>query len=132
MGYLLADQRRPNCEHPVDCQSLWPADQEALADQIGAVDRRDHEFGDVGEADPRRHEAGAMAIAVHAFAHQRGLGKEGLQIVHEKHGAEYNRRRAKSEEHTSELQLLIRISYAVFYLKKTNIPKMKEKYITQK
>src|SRR3546814_9917390 len=84
--------------------SLWPADQEALADQIGAVDRRDHEFGDVGEADPRRHEAGAMAIAVHAFAHQRGLGKEGLQIVHEKHGAEYNRRRAVGYEMIFERQ----------------------------
>src|SRR3546814_2645042 len=29
---------------------------------------------------------------------------------------------ARSEEHTSELQSLMRISYAVFFLKKKNIP----------
>src|SRR3546814_1056933 len=32
------------------------------------------------------------------------------------------RRRARSEEHTSELQSLMRISYAVFCLKKKNNP----------
>src|SRR3546814_9107403 len=32
--------------------------------------------------------------------------------------AEYRRRRDRSEEHTSELQSLMRISYAVFCLKK--------------
>src|SRR3546814_1791348 len=31
--------------------------------------------------------------------------------------------RSRSEEHTSELQSLMRISYAVFCLKKKNIPK---------
>src|SRR3546814_10480110 len=36
--------------------------------------------------------------------------------------------RARSEEHTSELQSLMRISYAVFCLKKKN--KHKTKYIT--
>src|SRR3546814_9783255 len=35
------------------------------------------------------------------------------------------RRCARSEEHTSELQSLMRISYAVFCLKKTNITKIK-------
>src|SRR3546814_2727215 len=34
-------------------------------------------------------------------------------------------RRQRSEEHTSELQSLMRISYAVFCLKKKNIKKMK-------
>src|SRR3546814_7329421 len=33
---------------------------------------------------------------------------------------ELERRRLRSEEHTSELQSLMRISYAVFCLKKTN------------
>src|SRR3546814_2013019 len=40
-----------------------------------------------------------------------GLGAD-RQMQHERH-------RAKSEEHTSELQSLMRISYAVFCLKKT-------------
>src|SRR3546814_1920779 len=43
-----------------------------------------------------------------------------------------NRRReripARSEEHTSELQSLMRISYAVFCLKKKNIKKNKVEY----
>src|SRR3546814_2940688 len=38
-----------------------------------------------------------------------GEGGEDLQII-----------RRRSEEHTSELQSLMRISYAVFYLKKKN------------
>src|SRR3546814_1817358 len=35
--------------------------------------------------------------------------------------------KARSEEHTSELQSLMRISYAVFCLKKKNKPKMKSR-----
>src|SRR3546814_3836409 len=34
------------------------------------------------------------------------------------HTGEYHRRQVRSEEHTSELQSLMRISYAVFCLKK--------------
>src|SRR3546814_1642505 len=34
----------------------------------------------------------------------------------------------RSEEHTSELQTLMRISYAVFCLKKKNIQKLKQSY----
>src|SRR3546814_9134897 len=34
---------------------------------------------------------------------------------------------SRSEEHTYELQLLMRISYAVFYLKKTKTTQKKEK-----
>src|SRR3546814_2245448 len=37
---------------------------------------------------------------------------------------------ARSEEHTSELQSLIRSSYAVFCLKKKNIPIYTRKYTT--
>src|SRR3546814_4232371 len=41
-------------------------------------------------------------------------------------------RPARSEEHTSELQSLMRISYAVFCLKKKKICNDKVKHITQK
>src|SRR3546814_3915208 len=37
-------------------------------------------------------------------------------------GAEHEPRRQRSEEHTSELQSLMSISYAVFCLKKTKVP----------
>src|SRR3546814_8763055 len=38
---------------------------------------------------------------------------------------------ARSEEHTSELQSLMRISYAVFCLKKKNQPQQRVEYITK-
>src|SRR3546814_6730282 len=38
----------------------------------------------------------------------------------------------RSEEHTSELQSLMRISYAVFCLKKTNTTTIPQLYISQK
>src|SRR3546814_4786828 len=53
-------------------------------------------------------------------AHSRRLGQPGVQLV----GAAVGAHRAalgapvRSEEHTSELQSLMRISYAVFCLKK--------------
>src|SRR3546814_1067083 len=64
------------------------------------------------------------SIAVLALKHQAQLTRSG----HEKIGsailiakgmaADYNRISPRSEEHTSELQSLMRISYAVFFLKK--------------
>src|SRR3546814_19537492 len=43
--------------------------------------------------------------------------REGARLEHRSHG----RRAARSEEHTSELQSLMRISYAAFCLKKKTI-----------
>src|SRR3546814_8726598 len=40
------------------------------------------------------------------------------------------RRAVRSEEHTSELQSLMRISYAVFCLKKNTTPHKKTNYLT--
>src|SRR3546814_5300221 len=45
--------------------------------------------------------------------------------------AEASRLKERSEEHTSELQSLMRISYAVFCLKKKNNPKQKHIHGTQ-
>src|SRR3546814_4014014 len=47
-----------------------------------------------------------------------GVGEEQLQAIHEAHAV-------RSEEHTSELQSLMRISYAVFCLKKNTTSKKK-------
>src|SRR3546814_8146007 len=44
--------------------------------------------------------------------------RAGQILVERLQGAEQHRRPARSEEHTSELQSLMRISYAVFCLKK--------------
>src|SRR3546814_6167178 len=51
----------------------------------------------------------------HHIVRQHGFGKGALQA------AGRGRRLDRSEEHTSELQSLMRISYAVFCLKKTTM-----------
>src|SRR3546814_5219984 len=48
--------------------------------------------------------------------------REGGHIYHRRELAEYLAVRVRSEEHTSELQSLMRISYAVFCLKTTTPP----------
>src|SRR3546814_9159971 len=63
----------------------------------------------VGEADPDLRVA---ALEVHADARQRAAGADRAD-------------EARSEEHTSELQSLMRISYAVFCLKKKKNAKPK-------
>src|SRR3546814_10547007 len=58
----------------------------------------------------RGENRGALIAAPHAGPRPTGLGPGGdVPIVHED---------GRSEEHTSELQSLMRISYAVFCLKK--------------
>src|SRR3546814_8966090 len=58
--------------------------------------------------------------------------EEGVEVLHaelgERRQQACHRRHLRSEEHTSELQSLMRISYAVFCLKKKN-KKQKEKQI---
>src|SRR3546814_6403688 len=65
-----------------------------------ALEVRDHELGQVGPVAGRRGLGGDVAL-------ERFVGLQ--------HGG---RRHVRSEEHTSELQSLMRISYAVFCLKK--------------
>src|SRR3546814_8436911 len=48
----------------------------------------------------------------------------GISAGHETHGTP---RRARSEEHTSELQSLMRISYAVFCLKKKKVNNLRHR-----
>src|SRR3546814_4920705 len=54
------------------------------------------------------------------------LGDEFLHRIRDQHAGEHE---ARSEEHTSELQSLMRISYAVFCLKKKKQKQANNKYI---
>src|SRR3546814_9548930 len=67
-----------------------------------------------GEQDACRARASAGLSALPAFARQRAHRDARSRRL-------FLRSRARSEEHTSELQSLMRISYAVFCLKKKKI-----------
>src|SRR3546814_3872800 len=61
------------------------------------------------------------ACSAHTEAAMRPAARGSCKLqagLHKKRGARSNRLRDRSEEHTSELQSLMRISYAVFCLKK--------------
>src|SRR3546814_6874653 len=79
------------------------------------VDLGDHHARAIG---PQRRRAALAHVAV--AAHHRDLA--GQHHVHRALEA------VRSEEHTSELQSLMRISYAVFCLKKKNNDKQNETY----
>src|SRR3546814_1928187 len=61
-----------------------------------------------------------------------GAGRQHVQALARGQRVEHQRagRLARSEEHTSELQSLMRISYAVFCLKKKTHPSNKQKELT--
>src|SRR3546814_7079643 len=64
---------------------------------------------------------------------QRGISTLPLVFRHDCIGQGIERTRNRSEEHTSELQSLMRISYAVFCLKKkTILNDNSDKYYTKK
>src|SRR3546814_10626436 len=77
----------------------------------------------IAPATDRSSSSGATRLARPIFSASPALSQEP------------NRRISRSEEHTSELQSLMRISYAVFCLKKKNQPhqplQMKHKINTQ-
>src|SRR3546814_958356 len=85
----------------------------------GVTAQRDHAVfehqrrGGVGVGRDQR--AGAQRVGPCTGFGQGGVGAEFV-----KQGARAIEREARSEEHTSELQPLMRISYAVFCLKKKN------------
>src|SRR3546814_1067447 len=82
-------------------------------------------------AEARRHEAGIQTFLLSTSGHRRRMSTYNAPLqdirfaLHDVLGAEALFARlgfteARSEEHTSELQSLMRISYAVFCLKKKN------------
>src|SRR3546814_5300576 len=71
----------------------------------------------IGDAlgDTRQDQKAKQAVA---DQHERHPGERTLHSIG--HDRKYSWRMVRSEEHTSELQSLMRISYAVFCLKKKN------------
>src|SRR3546814_2441775 len=75
-----------------------------------------------GREAPHRHHAQVL-VAQHGrqATDQRGVGQQRVDVEwHFGHADAVAPRRDRSEEHTSELQSLMRTSYAVFCLKKKN------------
>src|SRR3546814_19851832 len=68
---------------------------------------------------------GSLHLLVGIQSHGQGLETTLAQVAHQELGIDFDRISvrhgdSRSEEHTSELQSLMRISYAVFCLKKNN------------
>src|SRR3546814_2093394 len=84
----------------------------------GGVRLDDMRLGDAGQS--IKHPGHAPHV-LRLVAHVDLVAQECAQFVHEVE-------RARSEEHTSELQSLMRISYAVFCLNKKNYKTVVEQY----
>src|SRR3546814_3199040 len=70
------------------------------------------------EGDRERHAAIIGGPSDRFIHHPGNIGLEGLVIAQDYQADALAMQRVRSEEHTSELQSLMRISYAVFCLKK--------------
>src|SRR3546814_1685531 len=69
----------------------------------------------------RRMEDSGIITGYRALVEPSKLGYPTTAFIHLKVAGEHHNRIARSEEHTSELQPLMRILYAVFCLKKNKI-----------
>src|SRR3546814_1260832 len=119
------DERHPNSQHQGGDEKQ-DQDAEQVADERDRAD-------DKGRDRPyrlRARDAGKVADRAaelaEPFHHQDSLPLSFFQISSAAHGrAALAASRSRSEEHTSELQSLMRISYAVFCLKKKKQTKTK-------
>src|SRR3546814_5561509 len=86
---------------------------------------------DVGQKERQAALGHAPEVLAGLQGSRRLAGQEGvLAVVHDRVSLQQELKEARSEEHTSELQSLMRISYAVFCLKKQQIiPKTKQRII---
>src|SRR3546814_4938157 len=80
-------------------------------------------------ADRRRTSGCDRGPAIHQEETRRGIRGRRLSLRY--HDASRQQEAHRSEEHTSELQSLMRISYAVFCLKKKNNKHTKKQYDKQ-
>src|SRR3546814_2916964 len=90
-----------------------PVAIEVLAVDVAAPVALDHAVGIEQRQDDDQRPLAEVA-------RQRRVGRKLVHEAHQRLGAGGFRRVLRSEEHTSELQSLMRISYAVFCLKKKN------------
>src|SRR3546814_1522691 len=83
----------------------------------------------VDQSDPQRRRRCARLRLARGAAARYGCRRAGIQVVEVVTAAGIELAQARSEEHTSELQSLMRISYAVFCLKKKKITKCINTYM---
>src|SRR3546814_3716058 len=100
-----------------DCPPIaWKDVEAALRATVESIRIREINGSSADVLDyEQNRENGLSVIAIGGDKLARGLTLEGLSISYFLRGTTMNDR---SEEHTSELQSLLRISYAVFSLKK--------------
>src|SRR3546814_2044966 len=110
----ISDWSSDVCSSDLDRRDAFRRAQRELLRHQFARDQR--EIG--GEADDDREARGARGLDVEPEPRPQPLGDRLAQAG--------TRIGARSEEHTSELQSLMRISYAVFCLKKKNKKLQKE------
>src|SRR3546814_4719257 len=113
--------------------SDWSSDvcssdlRQILADRLTALLRRviDHDVGKIGAEQRGAQCRSCLPCRGH------GIGVQDIE-QHDRDPAEQEwQGELRSEEHTSELQSLMRISYAVFCLKKKKIKNTEHKMTTQ-
>src|SRR3546814_9546499 len=96
----------------------------AVASSDSGCDRRVNiSLGQTCQKRPRTRSQSAMMVAAHLLSVSRACSSTSV-LQTSSQWAEEKRCQTmpRSEEHTSELQSLMRISYAVFCLKKKNTP----------
>src|SRR3546814_8880751 len=102
----------PSC-HALPSSCLAPlAEQREVAEQLRQVedDQGDRQQG--GRLEGVGHRPVRKQVALDEVA------VLGLRLAQRLEAGEHQQQQPRSEEHTSELQSLMRISYAVFFLKK--------------
>src|SRR3546814_6294614 len=102
-------------------------DQPDQLDVPGGLVRRDRHRHVVGDHHDLGFQVDAVTLVDHLDAVARAVEAGAGGLVHQRIGVE-TLRHLRSEEHTSELQSLMRISYAVFCLKKKKNVYLKLKY----
>src|SRR3546814_7836528 len=101
MSCIDSKIRFPTCLPPVPIVASWPF-QEKADGQVVEQEEQTRQVGTRSFARPGRPRPGHRYRAEHGRSQEDRAGPVGV----------------RSEEHTSELQSLMRISYAVFCLKK--------------
>src|SRR3546814_7552070 len=98
--------------------------QVAAQELAAAMDMRQREFGTVGGGIAASANVSGVMKQRDQHAEHTAMRAESLRSRHAAlMSVDQARHRQRSEEHTSELQSLMRISYAVFCLKKTQSSK---------
>src|SRR3546814_7002287 len=120
LAALAFEKARPE-QYVDDPALILERDEDRIALARPLADQHDARGAHDRSVLRRRNLGGAQdALALEIAAqegHRMALQRQARRLVIGKHMLDHRRRRQRSEEHTSELQSLMRISYAVFCLK---------------